>query len=663
MVTIIEPIRGAVLTLRKVFFRLGAAVALFVCVGFLQGAPVQAAPRDLVSPSGMPMTDRAGAEKQFFLAYDAFMENRLWRALDHLSQSRRLNTYFVDTYYLQSLIERRLGRYPQAIAAMKSYAEVRRNDVRALRIVDSLGDESRELRSAFFPVSADYDYGFRSLKLPEIFPLELWDRPAFWGFKGLGKISAVGNLIYCPDTYGNVLYAFDEHAGGRFAYKLPVASPLVVAPLDPTRALLFLSDGNVFELAVDSAARTLALGKGTKLPFVPADACMLSSSLLAVADRNDKKIRLLAYPDFRELKSWSPAASGERNKFEPVAVAAYGTMLAHADRGNGRVVVLDFETFEQLDAFELADARDVEWGKQGELYALQESGATSRRFPVDAATGATETILSSAQNSWSLCARKNTLVVAAINGRTWWMGTFAPTQAVHVGTLNLFSPKIVSADGTETLSLRGRSGSRYTMDRVVSSRGIAGSAVWRQELLACAVEQAAVSASEHALAAGPDEELLRAVDMDSLWRTLARYSSSGKPLPSVLALDSRISATAGQLAELFAFAMNQCLRIDVFQNSSPASFEMLRLAGFSGGNVYNAPVPKGIPFYGSVEWEIAIPLPREPIPYGYPSDATLSVFIDMQNIRFRDWLPIWPSLVRNGGLKQGDTPEGASKKF
>ena len=91
-----------------------------------------------VSP---PRVDREAAEEEFLEGYEFFLANRLWNGLDSVQRAHGENIYFIDAYFLKSLIMRRLSRYPEAIAAMSSYIEVRRDDFRGEMILDSMRRE------------------------------------------------------------------------------------------------------------------------------------------------------------------------------------------------------------------------------------------------------------------------------------------------------------------------------------------------------------------------------------------------------------------------------------------------------------------------------------------------------------------------------------------
>jgi hypothetical protein len=98
-----------------------------------------------------------------------------------------------------------------------------------------------------------------------------------------------------------------------------------------------------------------------------------------------------------------------------------------------------------------------------------------------------------------------------------------------------------------------------------------------------------------------------------------------------------------------AFLLQQGVRLDIQAVAKPASLPMSRLSKMTSGKTYYTEAINWIPRNESVEWVLSVPLPSDITTYGYPSDTTLSLFSDIDMIRFSDWVPIWPSLIERGG--------------
>jgi hypothetical protein len=71
------------------------------------------------------------------------------------------------------------------------------------------------------------------------------------------------------------------------------------------------------------------------------------------------------------------------------------------------------------------------------------------------------------------------------------------------------------------------------------------------------------------------------------------------------------------------------------------------------GRTHYARTIKKIPQNDRVVWVLSIPLPPDVTTFGYPSDTTLSLFSDIDMIRFFDWIPIWPSLISRDEKEEG----------
>jgi hypothetical protein len=597
-----------------------------------------------------PYVDREASENAFLDAYGYFMQNKLWNALDKLAVSLEKNVYFVDAYYLRSLALRRLGRYADAEEAMSQYLEVRRDDHRGRIILDTMESEWAVIKRA---VSAEAELpalSYNSMTINSFTGLHVYEPLSIKGMAGLGKIAASEGRVLVCDTLGDRVWIFD--AGKNSPASLEVARPAVVMPLSPYEMFLFGEDGTVYRISFDDASGQAvpetvgALGTGV------ADAVFIDAAFFATADRRSGVVRFFETASFKQSTEWKPQGAGNLKKlFEPVAVSVYGSLLAVADRGNGEIFVLDSYTLSVLDNFAVETPRDLEWGPNGELYVLNERGELYSRYPFASASADLKMARGAMEGAWSMAWMRNGLAVASLSGRTWWIGSVRPGHSETFGAVTLHDPWIETEDGVEKLMLRGAVTSLYhdfIQDKIPMTQ-----VVWRGEVRPSRIT--AVSAgygrtarfySPAADAGSRNAEIIRAVTISDVMGDIASVSRSGKPIPGVIVLDTRISGSDGQWELFFAFLLQQGARLDLWAPNRPASPLMSRISRLTLGQTYYSLEAGYAPQNESVEWILSVPLPPDTVTFGYPSDTTLSLFSDIDVIRFTDWIPIWPSLMQ-----------------
>lgn len=602
------------------------------------------------SQSAVPITiDREAAEQHFLKGYSDFLDNHLWNSLDSIQQARKKNTYFVDTYFLESLAYRKLGRYPEAIRAMRSYLEVRRADYRGRMILSSMEEEWGRVRRFLYPSDPDANIKFTTRRAAEILTqVNLFHPLVRDGLKGMGKASQSATLLYIPDMLGDRLWVFNQQSSS-WQGQLDIASPAVVVPLTLDEALLFQKSGDVQKLRVDEKLNKIHVQRQGSLPANVADAVAISSTTLVVADRTGGAVRFCSYPSLDEGIAWSPEE--ERKKlFEPVALATFGPLLAVADRGNGVITVLDSYTLKVRDEFPLERPRDVIWGDSGELYILLEDGSFHVRF-VGGRDAKTEKIAQNMKNAWSVAWLDGAPLIGDIVGRIWWNGhPVLPGKKPHTGTVNFGNLSLEGKKGSETLVMVGAIGSvfhDFVAEQVPTSQ-----AVWRGEVRPAPVgEEVRVDDQlpRYYVASNQGSGISGAVVVQSvgdMMRDIESRARRREKLPRVLVLDSRVEATEAQLVNLLPFLLHQGIRLDLAEIERPASIMLKRLSRLTRGHSFYAWPTTGVPRNDTLNWVVRMPLPPEPVTYGYPSDATLSFFADVHSIQFRDWLPIWPTLLK-----------------
>jgi hypothetical protein len=600
-----------------------------------------------VSP---PRVDREAAEEEFLKGYEFFLANRLWNGLDSVQRAQEENIYFIDAYFLKSLIMRRLGRYPEAIAAMSSYTEVRRDDFRGEMILDSMRREWEIISETSNSGGTGINLSFRGYTINSFLGVPRTDLASFAGMLGLGKLNAYGNDVLLCDTMGDKLWVFSRD-GKHPAMNDKFDGPVVAVPTSPSEAVVLLKSGDVLNLRIDVKSRTVSREPVGSIGANVADAVMVDSTLMAVADRTGQAVRFYRAPSLESLAVWRPSDSEETDKlFEPAALAIFGPFLAVADRGNNRVFVLDAFTLSVLDRFEVDLPRDLEWGLEGELYVLSENGVLYSKFPLAAASPDVTMVAANMRNAWSIAWSGTGPIMTDIVGRWWWSGRIAPGGVDALGTIGLRDPWIAESEGTETLMLRGLVSSVY--HDFISGKIPNTNVVWRNEVRPSRVIQTAtIDGGEARFYATSrplgslSPEVTEVDSLNDVMDDIARISMSGGEIPKVLILDTRIAENDDQLSIFLGFLLHQGVRLDLWILNRPPSALMNRISRMTRGYSYFTAEPGVVPLNENIEWILSLPLPNDTSTFGYPSEITLSLFSNIDVVSFTDWLPIWPSLM------------------
>jgi tetratricopeptide (TPR) repeat protein len=599
--------------------------------------------------------DREASEKAFLEAYDHLLENRLWNCLDSLDETLRLNTYFIDAYYVRSLALRKMGRYADAIRAMSSYLEVRYDDYRARIILDSMKSQHELLSGALFPNNAPSGLYFERRSTSAFFNVPLYDKLAYAGMRGLGKISAAYGIVFVCDTRGDGVW-FSDRSGRARTGRFDIGKPVAAAPLNPQESLIFQKSGDVGRLFIDTESWSVryedtgVLSAGMNV----SDGIVIDSTLALVTDSTGQAVRFYSLPSLDLVASWSPADRDQAPKiFEPVAAAARGSFAAVADRGNGMVYVLDSYTLAVLDSFSVDLPRDLEWGSDGDLLVVSENGRLYRRFPIASSDTAPDLVSEGMKEAWSIAWTEDGPILSDVSGRIWWDGGIRPAAGEAFGALNLHSPWIDESgqDGVPRLILRASAASVF--QRFINGRTPDTQAVWRGETRPSSVSTVSAESSGTIFyySPNPSDNIVNAgvrpaVTITDVIDDIAAASRSGEPLPKALILDTRLSGTNGEMEALFALALQNGMRVDLWALKRPPSVLLARVSQAALGQTYYSPALDNVPLGGGAEWLLSVPLPPDYTTYGYPSDATLSVLGTVDVINFADWIPIWPSMLR-----------------
>ncbi|MDR1481665.1 MAG: hypothetical protein LBI74_03470 [Synergistaceae bacterium] len=628
----------------KLFARL-VRISLVSAFFFLDVSGVYAA-----SPSPPPV-DREAAEEAFISGYEFFLANRLWNTLDLLQRAQEENIYFIDAYFLKSLVLRRLGMYPDAIAAMSSYIEVRRDDFRGEMILDSMKREWDIISGILNSDETGTNLLFRGYTARSLLGVSIIDPASFAGMLGLGKVNSYGSDILLCDMVGNRLWVFDRD-GRHPEMSMEFINPVVAIPTAPSDSILLLKSGDVLSLRTDARSGTISARPMGSVSANVADAVTIDSTLMAVADRTGQAVRFYRTPSLESVTDWRPADSEETDKlFEPVALAAFGPFLAVADRGNSRVFVIDSFTLSVLDTFEADLPRDVEWGMRGELYTLSENGTLYSMFPMTEVSPDITTVAANMKNAWSITWSDTGPIMTDITGRLWWSGSITPGYNDAFGIADLRDPWIAEGEeGGDTLMLRGVASSIYS--DFIRGKIPDTNVIWRDEVRPSRVTRTATTDgggirfySVSRPGGGSSREVTEVASLNGVMEDIARISRSGGEIPKVLVLDTSIAEDDDRVNTFLGFLLHQGIRLDLWVLNRPPSASMSRISRMTKGRSYFTAEPGVVPLNENIEWILSIPLPDDASTFGYPSEITLSLFSNIDIVSFADWLPIWPSLM------------------
>jgi hypothetical protein len=469
--------------------------------------------------------------------------------------------------------------------------------------------------------------------------------------QGLGKMSTGGDLLLLCDTYGNKLWGFSPD-GSAAPLALDIEKPVVCLPAAPAQALLFQKDGGVGGVRFDYARRSADFEPLGAVNANVSDAAFVDSTLFAVADRTGQAVRFYGFPSLGETAEWRPKDSDEADKlFEPVALATYGPFLAVADRTNERVYIIDSYTLAERQRFDVPLPRDVQWGNEGSVYVLSENGALYSKLVFAAEPREVETIAEGMKDAWCMASTNNGPMICDITARTWWSSSSNPGNQETIGEMALYAPWLEERLDTETLMVRVVASSIF--QSFIQNKMPDTQAIWRNELRPSRVfdisplNRGSIRFYSPSLGnASTDAKVTPASTFADVMEDIADASRSGEEIPKVLVLDTRITATDDELSILLAFLMQQGIRLDLWSIARPAPPLMAHISEITLGNTYYARTLDVVRPNSSYEWVLSIPLPPDTHTFGYPSESTLSVYATIDVIRFTDWMPIWPSLLK-----------------
>lgn len=594
----------------------------------------------------LPGAKREEAERHLFAAYSFMVHQRYWKALDSLELALQNNTYLVDYYLMKGLILRRLGETGEAAEALSHYLEVRPSEYVPSRISDALTEEIHFLDRALDGNVTGERFNFLRYVSERAFFFPGWQP---FTPLGMGKMTTFDSRLFLADTEGNKTWIVWKDGKTR-PQIISSDSPVVVVPSNASTFLVFGRSGDIEEGSLD-AKGTLSgdLTPRGKLHTLLADALLLSGNTLCLADWGNRKIRLVDFPSLQELWSWSPKVASALENFEPIALAGLGELVAVADRGKGRILLLNTRTRNVEAELDLPMPRDVAWTSWGHLLVLDERGDVYAWKP-----GASSEHLVQLEGAWTLDVLNGKPLAVHVSGKYLWEGqSFAPVDAASF-MLSLFTPSVTEGSAPEAI-LQGHVG--FPVQNMLYGQRTYTSAAWMGKQLQGKVRFLHRSASPALLllAPGKDPGVPGAVflqDGGVLLPVLRRSGWDMGIVPTDIVLDTGIPFSREDLLHFLALALHNGIRVHLWAPSQIPSRFLVRLMFLTGGrfiasealDIGSTPDPFVL--------EVRFPLPVDAFPSGYPSGSMFSVFVDSGEHILRDWFPFWPA-----GLLEGRTSE------
>ena len=617
----------------------------------------------------IPRADLDEAEKYFNNAYVHFMRRDYREAQTYLDQAIYENTYMVDYYLLSALNLSRMGDTEGAMAAIRSYLEVRPMDNSAPRIQNYFDEQDRILRTVLntAPVPVSWRYAETTVQTE-------WDtgytRP--FSIKGLGKISALGDFVSIPDSFGDKIYIHNgtrSLIGGTFAIgsvmrEIEIPSPVTALPMGDGTFRVFSSNGDLYLLKNIDANSSAKLTSDDysdfimNLPsFVVSDAEIISENFFAVSDPADRNIAFYNLtPSGLKMQTWQPPLEIGDLLFEPVAVEGYADWLAIADRGNDRIYLLNVISREFFDIQGVSKPRDLIWSSFGDLFVLTEDGEVfdftidfGTRTYVNKHSGA---LYSGMQNIWSFFhSAYGDINWMDIGASRIFKAIMIPSREDVPGFLSIYNPVVMtSVENQESFVFDATLITPFT-NYSHNTRVIAQS-IWNERNMRCNVAWLKPKNFDALLIHAPmprnqafplnvrPAQVRSSIDIHSI---LSSFWLLHKDTLTNIIIDSSLQINSDDLLMLLKFCVQNGLELDIYARDVPA-LGLKRASAFTGGrtiyslaNTINLPVKM-------THLQIQIPLPLELSSSGYPGRSMLAMYLDAGLIQSRAWTPLYPDM-------------------
>ena len=594
----------------------------------------------------LPRAQLDESERHFTRAYAYFLERDYWNTLDYLDRALKANTYLVDYYLLKGLTADRTGDFEGARKALASYLEVRAMDRTAPRVLNWLLAQERMLRSLLSPLPVAARWQFSQPDLQEEWRTGIL-RP--FNVEGLGKVEALDAALCVSDTLGNKLYLGGGEGDGFRS--VPVPAPAVTLPVGDGTFFIFSVSGDI-RFFSDVPGGNVSLDLKGHVDSHIADASWVSETEFAVADPVARTVDFYDRESLRHLASWAPP-DGEM-LFEPVGLSRYANWLAVADRGNGRVYLLDAVSRREFFFAEVPMPRDVAWSPLGELFTLSEKGEIFRAgldFERREVRNL-DRLEAGLQDAWALFpSSQGDLYCLDVAASRLVKATMLPSRDTEQGFLGLFAPVLALDKDKESFLVEAAVGTPFVSYFRNTAEIV--HAVWNERTLRSSMQwmpQAPLDALllHRSLPAGyvlpPTLRAVRVESGQDVRIALPPLWSLHRGTLTNLIVDSSLLLSQDEVAYLTRFCLENGLRLDVWARDIP-SLALTRAGAFTGGTaVFSMTGPPRISAPRS-RVRIQIPLPRELSSSGYPSRSMLAVYLDIGLVQMKGWIPLWPDTL------------------
>lgn len=594
----------------------------------------------------LPRAQLDESERHFIRAYAYFLSRDYWNTLDYLDRALKANTYLVDYYLLKGLASSRTGDFEEARKALTSYLEVRAMDRTAPRILNWLLAQERLLRALLGPSPVASRWQFSQPDLQEEWGSGIL-RP--FNVEGLGKVEALDAAFCLADTLGDKIYLNEGKEGGFRSVSVP--SPAVVLAVGDGTFFVFGTDGDVHSFFTLSGEEVSMDLRGRVESHI-ADAVWLSGTEFAVADPVARAVAFYERESLRHLASWTPP--DEDMLFEPVGMSRYANWLAIADRGNGRVYLLDAVSRRDSFFVEVPMPRDVAWSPLGELFVLSEKGELFRAgldFVRKEARNL-DRLETGLQDAWALFPSPyGDLYCLDVSASKLYKAAMLPSRDTEQGFLGLYGPALALDKDKESFLVEATLGTPFVsyfrnaaavVHSVWNERTIRSSVQWMPGALLDALLLHRPLPQDHVLPPALKEVRVESgqdirIAIPPLW-TLHQGTLTN------LIVDSSLLLSSEDLLYLTRFCLENGLRLDIWARDIP-SLALTRASAFTGGTAIFSVV--GLPRLSSPgsRIRIQIPLPKELSSSGYPSRSMLAVYLDIGLVQMKGWIPLWPDTL------------------
>lgn len=603
---------------------------LFVLV--LSPLPARGFARQEVVP---PQRNQIAAENKFNQAYRLIMKKHYWSGIELIDESLKSNPYYVDGYLLKSLALYRTGHLEEAIKNLTYYLEVRTRDYIAHKIYQGMKKISKD-ELAILPVI----YSGKEQILKDYLELP---PGKYMGTTGIGNGAWIGGNLCIPDMLGDRILILSR----KNISSIDVEKPVAITPVDDYTFVVATHGGHILEYSFDEfndlkKVRDSRIDETIgEIAFITSDRCILSHP-------QSGTVTVRTYPQLETIKKWSP----EGDDFVEIkGISVVGNILAICIRNKDKIILTDVD-FKKVSSFVNIDSpRSVLLSSREDMLVLSDNG-TSTLFRLEKKNWVKKETIKTPEG-FSLCTGDNKVSVITADGRLIYSLTLIPSQKDMIMTgMSLCNPEIGKSESGNVLYLNARVSSKFG-DYLAKQRPVFTS-VWQNMmrpgrvrlvsnimgdvfLIASKKNKYLIDTDKSVVILGENESLEKAIK--NIWEVNSGISS--------IILDSSIKTRKDEIVWLLRFCKFNGIVLNCWSTAVPSEY-LLNAALNSGGKCYFTlnVSNKNFKKQKTNNMIIKIYYPETTYSSGYPSKNMLSTIVDFGIISYRDWLPMWPDLLR-----------------